>query len=439
MSQAAPRVASNSRHSAAALTWALAWACAPAAPPSPATERGPESIALYFTETVPDASLARRDSTRGALEQELLADLGRATRSIDAALYSLNRWSVVEALLGAAARGASVRVVTECENRVEGYREFFDALAEGGVSVVDDGSSFRGQHPSCPESGGSMHHKFLVVDGRTVWMGSTNMTWSGLNYNENHALRIDSVAVARTYRAEFERLVSGSFGRDKLGGGVELHDVGGVALMTAFSPYAYEGVPDTQLMVLDALRFAESSIRLALFYFTDEVVRSALVERGDVVQGMLDATGAAHSSSQHRTLCAAGVPVTIENFPGKLHHKFAVFDAEGGGVQAQAILGSANWTDSGFFHNDESMLLVLDEALAGQLGAEYERLMGDPVNAGLSCCEHSAEAANALSPRCGAEPCVCADGLDNDHDGAADVADGDCGAAFECEGDLPGD
>lgn len=418
-------------------TFMLALGCAPSPRPGHTGEReARDSIALFMTETVNDAALALRDDTIGTLEHSLLVDLQAASVSIDAALYSLNRETIIEALLYASARGVAVRIVTECENRYGAYREAFERLVAHGIDVVDDRSSYGGVDPECPDAdGGSMHHKFFVIDSSIVWMGSTNMTWTGLNYNENHALRIASATIVEAYESEFEDLYAGLFGRNKVGGGIEFHSVQGAEIATAFSPRHQGAQSDSRQLVLDAVAAAKTSIRFALFYFTDSEVQQALTAKRSITEGVMDAVGASYTTSAHRALCAQGVPVTIENFPGKLHHKLGIFDAQGAGATpagAGVIAGSANWTESGFAYNDESVILVYDRAIAARALKEYQALERDPVNIGLSCCDHPAEGFNAHSARCGETACVCSDASDNDFDGHADAADGDCDAAFVC-------
>lgn len=47
--------------------------------------------------------------------------------------------------------------------------------------------------PICyDEREGFMHHKFLVVDGRAVWTGSTNMTWNAFARNNENSLLLPS-------------------------------------------------------------------------------------------------------------------------------------------------------------------------------------------------------------------------------------------------------
>jgi hypothetical protein len=183
-------------------------------------------------------------------------------------------------------------------------------------------------------------------------------------------------------------------------------------------------------LVLDAVDAAQQSLRFAMFYLTDDRVQEALSRKANVGEGILDAVGAAYVGSRHDELCAHGMNVKVENFAGKLHHKLGVFDAEGPG--ATTILGSANWTKSGFGYNDESMLLVVGGAVAQAARLEYEALYDDAANQGLECCDHSAEGFNDNSPWCGALPCVCDDGLDNDYDNAIDAPDSECVSPFVC-------
>ena len=69
-----------------------------------------------------------------------------------------------------------------------------------------------------------------------------------------------------------------------------------------------------------------------MFFWTDDLLADRVVERlgaGVEVQGVWDQLGAANASSADEALCDAGARIKIENFAGKVHHKFAVIDVEG--------------------------------------------------------------------------------------------------------------
>ena len=69
-----------------------------------------------------------------------------------------------------------------------------------------------------------------------------------------------------------------------------------------------------------------------MFFWTNELLSKRVAERieaGVEVYGVWDELGEANVSSQDELLCAAGARIGIGNLPGKVHHKFAVIDAEG--------------------------------------------------------------------------------------------------------------
>jgi len=388
---------------------------------------------LWFTQPIPEATVALEDATLGALERALVADLDRAQRSIEVAVYDLGRARIGTTLASAARRGVRVRVVTECENRTQARSLLWAELAAAGVEVRDDRSSFAGLGDGCPEEGGEMHHKFIVVDGELVWVGSMNLTSTDLNYNHNHAFRIEDGAVAREFEQEWEDLWAGYFGRAKAPRAPRAFEVGDARFEIGFSPrHAEAGVETsvTRQLVLRSLEAATSSIDLALFALTDAAVGSVLGQRADLVRGVVDATLAAHASSRVPALCSQGAPLFVDNFPGKVHHKLAVID--GAGPSPIVLGGSCNWSAGGFEENDETLLVVRDAALGSLAARHLDELIDHDAHRAAPCCFHAAEAYDVASARCDDRPCVCDNGLDDDFDGSTDEADSGCAAAFSC-------
>jgi phosphatidylserine/phosphatidylglycerophosphate/cardiolipin synthase-like enzyme len=112
-----------------------------------------------------------------------------------------------------------------------------------------------------------------------------------------------------------------------------------------------------------------------MFFWTDDVLTERTIERlqeGVEVYGVWDRLGAANVSSADEALCAAGAHIGIEEFAGKLHHKFAVIDVFGD--DPVVILGSYNWTDAGAYDNDENTLIIHDADLALAYYTEWETL-----------------------------------------------------------------
>jgi hypothetical protein len=135
--------------------------------------------------------------------------------------------------------------------------------------------------------------------------------------------------------------------------------------------------------VWDELAHAGQTIHFAMFFWTDDLLTDRVIDRLDTgveVYGVWDQLGAASPTSADEELAAAGARIRIEDFPGKVHHKFAVIDA--GGSDPTVILGSYNWTDSGAYANDENTLIIHDHELAQAYYAEWLRLwwaLGGPA------------------------------------------------------------
>ncbi len=295
-----------------------------------------------------------------AMEQELLDHINAATTSIDVALYDFNRASVRDALIAASGRGVAVRVVTDDEAYADpDYAPHFQALEAAGIGVVNDGRS------------SIMHNKFLVIDGTVVWTGSTNLTDRGFTYNHNNSLVFTSTLLADIYTIEFEEMfVGGLFGTAKSDNVTHTLDYNGIPLEVYFSP-TDDALPE----ILAEVAGAAESIHFGIFFFTDASLRDALIARqqaGVAVSGVWDRLGASNTYSQDEALCAAGVPIKIEDLGGLLHHKFLILDATGD--NPVVITGSMNWTGAGAGSNDENTLIIHDAAVAQAYLAAYQEL-----------------------------------------------------------------
>jgi hypothetical protein len=169
--------------------------------------------------------------------------------------------------------------------------------------------------------------------------------------------------------------------------------------------------------VSEAISEAQDSLHFAIFYWTSDplgtLVVTKVVTHGLDVWGVWDAVGAANEHSEDERLCAAGVPLKVENFGGKVHHKFGVLDV--GGADPVLIVGSYNWTGAGAFDNDENTLIIHSGPIATAYYSEALRLY-DALPAETICGHASAESGLA----------ACTDGVDNDYDGYVDLDDFDC-------------
>jgi phosphatidylserine/phosphatidylglycerophosphate/cardiolipin synthase-like enzyme len=364
---------------------------------------GAFDYAVYFnSDTTIPAMGTSSDPT--SMEQALIGFIDAATQTVDCALYGFDRESVRDALIAAHNRGLTVRVVADDEAATGTYAQTYDALTAAGIPVVTD-----------PYVSYLQHNKFAVFDRRVVWTGSTNWTDTGFSYNANSSIVVTSPHLALAYTAEFEEMyVDGRFAHQKTDNTQHVFTYTNALVELYFSPS--DGV---EARVADVISAAQDSLHFAMFYWTSDplgtLVYTKVVTGGLDVWGVWDAVGAANQYSEDELLCSAGVPLKVETFGGKVHHKFGVVDVYG--VNPVLIVGSYNWTAAGAFDNDENTLIIRDApAIAA---AYYTEALGlyDALPAATICGHHSAESGLA----------ACGDGVDNDYDSYVDENDWDCG------------
>ncbi|CAE7312273.1 unnamed protein product [Symbiodinium natans] len=124
----------------------------------------------------------------------ILAELNGARSSIDLAIFTLTLDTVAETLLQKHRQGLRVRIITD--NRQAGVPGA-DAqrLHQQGLEVRTDRSWY------------AMHHKFAVIDKRTVINGSFNWTAQATKGNQEDAIIFrDQKGLAASFSAEFERM-----------------------------------------------------------------------------------------------------------------------------------------------------------------------------------------------------------------------------------------
>lgn len=320
------------------------------------TSLTPDIVPL-FTDNV-NATVISPDVTE--VEQELLDQINQAVSSIDGAIYEFNRASIRDALIQAHQRGVNIRMVTDDDAYANpGFQPFFAALEAEGIPVVNDGRS------------SLMHNKFFVFDETAVWTGSMNMTNTDFTLNHNDALVITSTQLAEIYQIEFEEMfLDGRFGTSKFDNTSHMVTIDGNLVEIYFSPTDF-----AMNEVIAEVNAASDSIYFSIFFLTNDDLRDALLVKmaeGVPVYGVWDALGAGNLYSDDEALCAAGAYISIENFPGKVHHKFMVIDP--GEADARVVSGSMNWSQAGAAANDENTLILHDPALAQAYLGAYQTL-----------------------------------------------------------------
>ncbi len=288
------------------------------------------------------------------VEADVVRLIGAAERTIDLAVFEFSIPRVAEALVAAQERGVRVRMVYD--SREDG-QPALEHLKARGVPVRGDQRSTY------------MHNKFMVIDGKTVWTGSTNMSPNGVYISDNAALTFQSAPLAAQYTTEFEEMfVHGQFGtRSPANTSRDWIRVDASTRVQVFF------APEDNAMdrLIQAVRGARRSVKVLAFAFTSEALYQALVERiqaGVKVEVVFESLHAGWRQTKTGPLHAAGASVRFDKNPDAMHHKVVVID------DRIVCTGSFNFSDGADRQNDENLLVVQSAVLARAFAREFRAI-----------------------------------------------------------------
>ncbi len=327
--------------------------CQSDAPPA-ADNNGAESDGWTVAFNEPLSGFPELDppSARGgSLVSSLIDAIDDAQSSLDVAVYHLRADAAVEALERACGRGVEIRL------------------------IVEDDASRPTDLPDCVQltldgNDRLMHHKFVVLDGARVWVGSANWTSTSFFDDANNAVLIGHAAIVDAFAAEFGQLIeAGNFGPDKRDVHPERFSVNGRSTEIRFGP-----TDNPRDRLVDLINNADESLRIAMNTLTDDPLSDAIRRaraRGVDVEALWDFQDwDLCQFSEAEAFVADGLG-TWDALPGLLHHKFAVIDGE------TVVTGSANWSASGMDRNDETVLIIHSPSIAGRYTSEFQDLRTD--------------------------------------------------------------
>ena len=125
---------------------------------------------------------------------------------------------------------------------------------------------------------------------------------------------------------------------------------------------------NTLELITTKLDTATTSIDLAMFYFSNPACRAAIVhakERGLTIRVILDKSQRVQASAGFQWLRHHNIDARIDSHEKIFHDKFCVIDG------TTTIIGSTNWTDSGFLHNAEALVVITDATIATDFTANF--------------------------------------------------------------------
>lgn len=404
------------------------------------------SVAAYFNHN-PRASYT--DPYRGIsrpgdnLEQVILSEIQKAKKSIYVAVQEFRLPLLAQALINKHKEGVDVRVVLENNynftvlrqrdphseseheaSKLQELKAFVDANRDGRISKEEletRDAVYMLQNAKIPvmddtfdssRGSGLMHHKFVVVDGRSTIVSTANFTMSCVHGdilapssrgNANSLLVVQSTNFAKIFTDEFSQLWGngrrGNYGHNKTYRGAMNTTVKGIKISIQFSPTSqrYNWEESTNGLIASHMERATRSIKAALFVFSDQRladVMQARSEKGAQIGVLIEPKFAFRDYSE--LLDMMGLQMLNHkcafepyNNPWKnparevgmarlaqgdvLHHKFAVIDNK------TVVVGSQNWSDAANFINDEYLIVIQSPQIAQQFTQEYERIKRSAV------------------------------------------------------------
>lgn len=319
---------------------------------------------LYFTEP-----LNTRDRSQyvNGVDSNLAAEIDRVRNTLDIAAFELNNRAITDAILRAAQRGVTVRVVTDNEHGLEDIDSTVPELIAAGVPVVNDDRT------------GLMHNKFMIMDGISVWLGSMNFTTNGVYRNNNNLLGLRSRPAVEVYQEEFDEMfVHGEFGIKS-----DPFNTGEFTQSGTPIEIFFASENNVTNVILNELQSAQSSIRVMAFSFTINAFGDTMIARAQAgvdVQGVVETTGSETIYAELPRLYCAGINIRQDGNRGILHHKVMIID------ETIVITGSFNFSANAGRANDENVIIIRNRDLASLYLDEFARLQAISVEpTDISC------------------------------------------------------
>ena len=282
-------------------------------------------------------------------------------------------------------------------------RDAITILNNAQVPIIDDTEDGS-------KGSGLMHHKFIIIDGKTVIVTSANFTLSDQHGdytrsktrgNANNLLVIQSSELANYFTEEFNLMwgdgVGGNkdslFGINKPFRETKTLAIGKTKVSLKFSPdrNKINWFDTTNGLIAQTLSQAQKSVSLALFVLSEQQLADLLEnqqKKGVNIKALIDPEFAYRSYSEG--LDFLGVEVTqkcraeannnpwsvplktvgVPNLPNgdKLHHKMGIVDHN------LVITGSHNWSDAANRLNDETLLILNNPVINAHYQREFEQL-----------------------------------------------------------------
>ena len=293
-----------------------------------------DNIRIYFSQT--------SGSYNGGIDEIMVSDIQSATKSIYLAIYEMTNDKFKNALIDAFQNGVNVVIMTDDDHKDD---EDMVDLKNAGIPVYDDDKS------------ALMHNKFMILDEKILWSGSSNYTYYGFYRNNENDIRIEDENIAKYYKKQFDELITKNITPSVyLSSSVDIY----------FSPE-----DDFKDKLIDLIDSANSNIYFLIYAFTDKDIADALIRaynRGVDVKGVFDEDFNSNQYSKYDYLKNAGLDVKLDGNSFLLHDKVMIFDKK------TVVTGSYNFTLSANNDNAENSLIIKSQTIYNKYEEEFEKI-----------------------------------------------------------------
>jgi phosphatidylserine/phosphatidylglycerophosphate/cardiolipin synthase-like enzyme len=157
----------------------------------PQKKRGATVTGFRIGETRVENYFAPKDKVASQIE----GLVRRAQSSVYFMAFSFTHDGIGDAMMERAGQGVRVTGIFEKTGSNTTFSEY-GRMKEAGLDVYQDGNPY------------SMHHKVIILDERTVILGSFNFSANADTANDENLLVIHDREVAAHYKAEFDRVLA---------------------------------------------------------------------------------------------------------------------------------------------------------------------------------------------------------------------------------------
>lgn len=323
--------------------------------------------------------------------ERILEEINQAQNSIEIAMYAFSSLALKEALYEADKRGVKVKIITDARKE-ENHQMFFADAPKSIERIVPSNQSTL------------MHHKFTIIDrgfsNQRLVFGAYNWTDLQEKYDPSFITITSNTELVASFGREFDRLSLGFIGRSKFE--TENYSAWDLSLSAPTGDYEVWFSPgktgdSIKGRLLDLVRNAETSLKIMIWDFTDEDLAVEIIRRARYGLDVKIVTDTWNFNNEHSVfhylleakerynldnfnlvldhasgdviIAAAGDEID-SSFDPFLHHHLMIVDDE------IALFGTNNWSHSGAFSNDESIMVTNDKTVVNNFLFSFDRHYG---------------------------------------------------------------